>query len=55
MDQMMFFINGVNTKVIYNLLILLVLKFNDFRPDGLGVIVFRSLLSGLACPLNRSE
>ena len=45
-DQMIFYINGVNTKVVDNLLILLVLKFHDFRPDGLGVIDFRSLLSG---------
>ena len=51
----MFSANVVNRKVVGNLLILLVLKCNDFRPDGLGVIVFRSLLSGLACPLNRSE
>ena len=54
-DQMIFYINGVNTKVVDNLLILLVLKFHDFRPDGLGVIDFRSLLSGFACPLDRSE
>ena len=45
----------VNTKVANNLLILLVLKFHDFRPDGLGVIDFRSLLSGFACPLNKPE
>ena len=47
--------NVVNTKVVDNFLILLVLKCYDFRPDGLGVIDFRSLLSGFACPLNRSE
>ena len=45
----------VNTKVAYNFLILLFLKFHDFRPDGLGVIDFRSLLSGFACPQDRSE
>ena len=45
----------VNTKVADNILILLVLKFHDLRPDGLGVIDFRSLLSGFAGPLNRSE
>jgi len=45
----------VNTKVAYNFLILLVLKFHDFRPDSLGVIDFRSLLSGFACPLDRSK
>ena len=51
----MFYVNMVNTKVVDNLFILLVLKFHDFRPDGLEVIDFRSLLSGLACPLNRSK
>ena len=45
----------VNTKVADNFLILLVLKFQDFRRNGLGVIDFRSLLSGFACPLDRSE
>ena len=53
--QMIFSINIVNTKVVYTFLILLVLKFHDFSPDGLGVIDFRSLLSGFACPLDRSE
>ena len=42
----MFSINMVNTKVVDNFLILLVLKFHNFRPDGLGVIDFRNLLSG---------
>ena len=32
-----------------------VIKFHEFRPAGLGVIDFWSLLSGFACPLNRSE
>ena len=41
--------------VVDNFFILLLLKFHDFRPDGLGVIDFTSLLSGFACPLNRSE
>ena len=45
----------VNTKVAYNFLILLVLKLDDFRPDNLGVIDFKSLLSGFACPLDRSK
>ena len=45
-DQMMFYIHMVNTKVVDNFLILRVLKFHDFRLDGLGVIDFRSLLSG---------
>ena len=55
MDQMMFYVDMLNTKVVYNFLILLVLKFHDFRPAGLGVIDFTSLLSAFACPLNRSE
>ena len=54
-DQIMFSINMVNTKVVDNFLIFLVLQFNDFRLAGLGVIDFRSLLSGFACPLNRYE
>ena len=45
----------VNTKVADNFLILLVLKFHDFRPVGLGVVDFTSLLSVFACPLDRSE
>ena len=48
-------VDAVNTKVTDNFLILLVLKFHDFRPDGLGVIDFRIFLSGFACPLDRSE
>jgi len=55
MIQMMFSVNVVNTKVADTFLILLVLIFHDFRPDGLGVIDFRILLSGFACPLNKSE
>ena len=51
----MFSVNVVNTKVVDNFLLLLVLKFHDFRPAGLGVIDFRSLLTSFACPLNRSE
>jgi hypothetical protein len=46
--QMMFSGNVVNTKVVDNLLILLVLEFHDHRPDGLGVIDFTSSLSGFA-------
>ena len=53
--QMMFFINGVNTKVVDNFLILSFLKFHDFRPDGLGVIDFTNLLSAFACALNGSK
>ena len=55
MMQMMFSVDMLNTKVVYNFLILLVLKFHDFSPDGLGVIDFRSLLPGFACHLDRSE
>ena len=55
MDQIMFFVNIVNTKVVDKFLILLVLKFHDFRPAGLGVIDFISLLLAFACALNRSE
>ena len=51
--QMMFSVDMLNTKVVDNFLILLVLKFHDFGPGGLGVIDFRSLLSGFACPLDR--
>ena len=53
--QMMFSMNVVNTKVVDNFLTLLFLKFYDFGPNGLGVIDFRSLLSGFAYPLDRSE
>ena len=52
---MLFSVDMLNTKVVDNVLILLVLKFYGFSPDGLGVIDFRSLLSGFVCPLNRSE
>jgi hypothetical protein len=51
MMQMMFSGNVVNTKVVYNLLILLVLEFHDHRPDGLGVIDFTNSLSGFAYAL----
>ena len=53
--QMMFYVDMLNTKVVYNFLIFLVLNFNDFRPAGLGVIDFTSLLSAFACALNRSK
>ena len=55
LDQMMFYVNGVNTKIVDNFLIFLELKFPDFRSAGVGVIDFTSLLSAFACPLNRSE
>ena len=51
----MFSVNMVNKKVVDNFLIFLVLKFHDFRPDGLGVIDFTILLLAFACALNRSE
>ena len=53
--QMIFFVNVLNTKVVDKLLILLVLKFHDFRPNDSGVIDFTSLLSAFACALDRSE
>ena len=55
MMQMMFYVNVLNTKVVDKFLILLVLKFHGFMPDGLGVIDFRNLLLGFACPLDRSK
>ena len=51
----MFSVNVVNTKVVYNFLILLFLQFHDFRPAGLGVIDFISFMSAFACPLYRFE
>ena len=45
--------NVLNSKVVYKLIILLVLKFQDFA--GLGVIDFTSLLSAFAYALFRSE
>ena len=53
--QMMFYVDMLNTKVVYNFLILGVLKVHDFRPAGLGVIDFTSLLLAFACPLNKYE
>ena len=53
--QMMFYVDMLNTKVVDNFLMFLVLKFHDFRPAVLGVIDFPSLLSAFACALNRSE
>ena len=55
MIKMMFSIDMLNTKVVDNFLMVLFLKFNDFRPDGLGVIDFTSLLSAFACALRRSK
>ena len=53
--QMMFYVDMLNTKFVDNFLILLVLKFYDFRSAGLGVIDFTSFLPAFACALNRSE
>ena len=53
--QMMFSVDMLNTKVVDNFVIFLVLKVHDFMPDGLGVINFTSLLSGFACPLDKCE
>ena len=55
MMQLMFSVDILNTKVVDNLLILLVLKFHDFKPTGLGVIDLTILLSTFACPLYRFE
>ena len=55
MMLMMFYVDMFNTKVVDNFLIFLVLKFHEFSPDILGVIDFTNLLSGFACPLDRSE
>jgi hypothetical protein len=44
---MEFAVNLDNNKVVNTLLIYLVLKFYGYRPDGLRVIAFRSLLLGL--------
>jgi len=52
---MMFSEDMVNTKVVHDFIILLVLKVHDFRPDGLGAIDFTISLSGFACSLCRSE
>ena len=52
---MVFYVDMLNTKVVDNFLIFAVVKVHDFRPYGLGVIDFTSLLSGFASPLDRSE
>ena len=53
--QMMFYVDMLNTKVVYIFLILLVVKFHDFRSTGLGVIDFTTFLSTFAYALIRSE
>ena len=42
---MIFSVKMVNTKVVYNLHIYIVLKFDSHRPYGLRIIAVRSLLS----------
>jgi len=42
--QIMFSVNVLNTKVVDNFHILLVLEFHDFSPAGLGVMPFPSSL-----------
>jgi hypothetical protein len=51
MMQMMFSVYMLNTKVVDNLHILVVLKFHYFRMIGLRVISFTNSLSGFACSL----
>jgi hypothetical protein len=40
MMPVMLSVSVMNTKVVDNLFILLILKFHDFRLDGLGIIDF---------------
>ena len=48
---MMFDVVVVNTKVVANLIILLVFKLYGHRPDNLGAIDFVISLSDFACSL----
>jgi hypothetical protein len=50
-----FLVNLVNTKVVANLFILPILKFHVDRPNGLGAIDVRVLLSGFTYALNGSK
>ena len=52
---MMFAVVVVNTKVVANFLVLLVLKLHDYRPDSLGVMNLTNDLSCLVSALYRSE
>ena len=52
---MMFYVVVVNTKVVYNFIILLVLKFHDHGPDSLGVMNLTNDLSCLVYVLCRFE
>ena len=53
--QTMFSINVLNTQVVDNFHVLLVLEFHDFRADSLGVIGFTCSLSVFTCFLCRSD
>jgi len=53
--QIMFSVNVLNTKVVDNFHILLVLEFHDFRPTGLGFMPFPSSLSVSVYFMNRPE
>ena len=44
--QIMFSMNMVNTKVVYNFIILLMFKLHDHRPNSLGVM---NLTNDLSC------
>ena len=48
----MLYVNVFNTKVVDNFVVLLVLKFHDFRTTDLRVLDFTSSLSGLAYVLD---
>ena len=49
---LVFSMDVVNTKVVGNLIILLILKFHDFRTTGLRVIDVTKSLSGFVCVLD---
>ena len=53
--SMMFVVVVVNTKVVANFIIYLVLNFHDHRLDNLGALDFTSSLLDFACSLYRSE
>jgi fibronectin type 3 domain-containing protein len=53
--QMMFSVNVVNMKVVSNLLILIVLKFDEHRPNSLEVMLPASSLLDFAYALYRSK
>jgi hypothetical protein len=53
--QIIFSVDVLSTKVVDNSITLLVQKFHDFRPDGLGAMDFTISLSGFAGSLCRSE